>query len=85
MNLANRDYLTGLEHTKKPMTLLVGADDDQFYADRYAPVLKPAKPDLSIEIVPGLGHVDMITQPTALAALRQAFERMPEPGSAQES
>jgi non-heme chloroperoxidase len=81
MNLANRDYLAALEHTKSPMTLLVGADDDQFYADRYAPALKPAKPDLSVEIVPGLGHLDMITQPTALAALRQAFEEMPEPGS----
>ncbi len=84
MNLANRDYLTALEHTKKPMTLLVGADDDQFYADRYARVLRPTKPDLSVEIVPGLGHVDMITEPTALAALRQAFQQMPEPGGAQE-
>ena len=83
MNLANRDYLSALERTTKPMALLVGANDDQFYADRYAPALKPAKPDLLIEIVPGLGHVDMITEPTALAALRQAF-LMSEPGVPQE-
>jgi hypothetical protein len=27
--------------------------------------------DLQVEIVPGLGHVDMITEPAALAALRR--------------
>ena len=84
MNLANRDYLSALEHTTKPMTLLVGAEDDQFYSDRYAPLLKPAKPDLSVEIVPGLGHVDMLTEPAGLAALRQAFEEMPGARAAQD-
>jgi non-heme chloroperoxidase len=85
MNFANRDYLAGLGRTKRPMALLAGADDEQFYADRYGPLLKPAKPDLSVEIVPGPGHVDMITEPAALAAIRRTFERVPERGTAQDA
>lgn len=74
-NLANRDYLGGLRHTRKPMTLIAGANDEQFYADRYARLLTPAKRNLVVRTIPGLDHVDMITNPAGLAAIRQAFEQ----------
>jgi pimeloyl-ACP methyl ester carboxylesterase len=77
MNLNSGDYLGELERTKKPMALIAGAKDDQFYADRYAPLMKPAKSDLTVELVPGLDHVDMITKPAALGALRRTFDAMP--------
>jgi non-heme chloroperoxidase len=77
MNLNSRDYFGSLQRTKKPMALIAGGDDDQFYADRYAPTLQPAKPDLTVELVPGLDHVDMLMKPAALAALRRTFETMP--------
>ncbi len=76
MNLNSGDYVGELERTKKPMALIAGAADDQFYADRYAAILKPAKPDLTVELVPGLDHVDMIMKPAALAALSRTFETM---------
>jgi len=59
------------------MTLIAGGNDDQFYADRYAPTLQPAKPDLAVELLPGLDHVDMIMKPAALAAIRRTFDGMP--------
>jgi non-heme chloroperoxidase len=74
-NLANRDYLGGLRHTRKPMTLVAGANDEQFDANQYARLLTPAKRDLVVRIVPDLDHVDMITSPAGLAAIHQAFER----------
>jgi len=77
MNLNSRDYVGELQRTRKPMALLAGADDDQFYADRYGPLLQPAKPDLTVELVPGLDHVDMLMAPAALAAVRRIFETMP--------
>jgi non-heme chloroperoxidase len=77
MNLNSRDYFGALQRTRKPMALLAGGSDDQFYADRYAPELQPAKPDLTVELVPGLDHVDMLMAPAALAALRRTFETMP--------
>jgi pimeloyl-ACP methyl ester carboxylesterase len=77
MNLSSRDYLGALQRTRKPMALIAGGNDDQFYADRYASTLQPAKPDLTVELVPGLDHVDMIMKPAALAALRRTFDAMP--------
>jgi hypothetical protein len=59
------------------MALIAGGNDDQFYADRYASVLKPAKRDLMVELVPGLDHVDMLVNPAALASLRRTFDAMP--------
>jgi non-heme chloroperoxidase len=77
MNLDSSDHYGALERTKKPVVLIAGANDDQFYADRYAALLQPAKPDLTVELVPGLDHVDMLMNPAALAALRRTFDAMP--------
>jgi pimeloyl-ACP methyl ester carboxylesterase len=76
MNLNSAGYFRALQHTKKPMALIAGAEDDQFYADKYAPAFKPAKPDLFVRLVPGMDHVDMITKPAALAALRETFDSL---------
>ena len=73
MNLNSGDYIGELQRTKKPMALVAGAADDQFYADRYATFMKPAKPDLRITLVPGLDHVDMLMKPAALAAIRKTY------------
>jgi hypothetical protein len=53
------------------------ANDEQFYADRYASLRQPAKPDLTVELVPGLNHVDMLMEPPALAVMRRTFDAMP--------
>jgi non-heme chloroperoxidase len=77
MNLGSSDFFRALGRTKKPMALIAGGNDDQFYADCYAQTLQPAKPDLTVELVPGLDHVDMLMKPAALAALRRTFDSMP--------
>jgi pimeloyl-ACP methyl ester carboxylesterase len=77
MNLGSSDYFGSLQRTKRPMALIAGGNDDQFYADRYASMLQPAKPDLTVELVPGLDHVDMLMKPAALAALLRTFDAMP--------
>jgi pimeloyl-ACP methyl ester carboxylesterase len=77
INLGSNDYFAALQRTKKPMALIAGANDEHFYADRYAPLLRPAKPGLTVELVPGLDHVDMLMKPAALAALRRTLDAMP--------
>ena len=74
MNLDSGDVVGSLARTKKPMALIAGDNDDQFYADRYAATLRPAKPDLGVELVPELNHVDMLIKPAPLAALRRTFD-----------
>jgi hypothetical protein len=77
MNLGISDYFGSLQRSKKPMALIVGSSDDEFYANRHAPTLQSAKSDLTLELVPGLDHVDMLMTPAALAALHRAFDAMP--------
>jgi pimeloyl-ACP methyl ester carboxylesterase len=77
MNLNSGGFVEELQRTKKPMALVAGAADDQFYADRYATYMKPAKPDLRITLVPGLDHVDMLMKPAALAAIAKAYDTLP--------
>jgi hypothetical protein len=48
--------------------LLVGAE--LFFPDRFAPLLKPVRPDLKITMVPGIGHIGMTVTPEGIAAVR---------------
>jgi non-heme chloroperoxidase len=70
---APRDYLAALGRSKKPTALLVGGSDELFFPDRFAPLLKPARPDLPITIVPGIGHIGMTVTPEGIAAVRKSF------------
>jgi pimeloyl-ACP methyl ester carboxylesterase len=65
----DRDYLCDLKRAPRPIALFVGSDDDEFYADRFAPLLKPVRPDLAVNVLPGFGHIDMVTAPGAVQAI----------------
>jgi non-heme chloroperoxidase len=75
-NLAAPDtYLKDLANVRKPITLLVGEQDELFYADRFAPLLTPIRPDVVIEVIPGITHTGMLTEPAALGAIVAALTR----------
>lgn len=65
------DYLGDLRRTPGRVYLLAGRKDELFYTNRYAPLMKPVRADLDVTIVPGMGHMDMIVKPEALAAIRE--------------
>jgi non-heme chloroperoxidase len=60
---APRDYLAAVGREKKPIALLVGGSDELFFPERFAPLFKPARPDLPVTIVPGIGHIGMTVAP----------------------
>jgi pimeloyl-ACP methyl ester carboxylesterase len=64
-----RQYLADLTAAPGPVALLAGSKDEIFYANRYAALLKPARPDLDITVVPGLGHTDMTLKPAGIDAI----------------
>src|SRR5665213_3645429 len=76
---APRDYLAGLARSKKPVALLAGGADELFYPDRFAPLLKPVRPDLSITIVPGIGHIGMTVASAGIAAVVKTWRDMIAP------
>jgi pimeloyl-ACP methyl ester carboxylesterase len=67
------DYLAALGRSKKPAALLVGGDDELFYADRFEPLISPVRPDLHVIVVPGVDHVGMTVTPQGIAAVRKSF------------
>jgi pimeloyl-ACP methyl ester carboxylesterase len=67
------DYLEALRRSTKPIALLVGSADELMYPDRYAPLLQPARSDLAITVVPGIGHIGMTVAPAGIAAVRESF------------
>jgi pimeloyl-ACP methyl ester carboxylesterase len=68
------DYAGDLKRVRGPVALLVGAKDEIFHADQYAPLLKPVRPDLTVTVLPGLSHMEMTTKPLALDALAAAAD-----------
>jgi pimeloyl-ACP methyl ester carboxylesterase len=70
----HRDYLGDIRRMPGPGILLVGAEDEIFKAAFFAPLLEPEQPLLKVEVIPGLGHIAMTTDPRGTAAVRQAFE-----------
>ena len=67
------DYHGDLKRAPGPVSLLIGANDEIFRAEQYAPLLKPLRPDLALTVIPELGHMDMTVKPKALSALAALF------------
>ena len=59
---------------RAPVTLLVGENDEVFYAEHFEPLLRPRKPDILIEVLPGVDHMGIIVQPAAIASVVAALE-----------
>jgi pimeloyl-ACP methyl ester carboxylesterase len=71
-----RDFRDDFRQVRKPMALLVGSDDEMI-ADAYAPLLRSLRPDIAVQVIPGVGHIGPTTEPTALAAIRAVFTNDP--------
>ena len=69
---APRDVVARLSSIKQPMIVLVGSDDEIFYADRYAPLIHSKLAGVPVILVPGVNHMGMVTDPRALSAITTA-------------
>jgi alpha-beta hydrolase superfamily lysophospholipase len=74
---APRDAIERLASVRQPLAVLIGENDELFYSDRYAPLLKGARPDVPVTIVPGVSHMGMVTDRRALAAITEAVGTRP--------
>jgi len=63
------DYLGDVRGITRPVRVLVGANDQLFVAEQYAPLLEPLQPQLKVKVLPGVDHIGMVVDPVALAAL----------------
>jgi alpha-beta hydrolase superfamily lysophospholipase len=68
------DDLGRMAAVRAPLAVLVGEADEVFYAERFAPLLRHERPDVSVEVLPGVSHMGIIVQPAAIAAVVAALE-----------
>ncbi|MGF6773474.1 non-heme chloroperoxidase [Paraburkholderia sp. GAS199] len=63
------DYRADIRAMRQPLEVLVGADDEVFLADTFAPVFADAGRVVPVTIVPGVGHIGLTLDPAALATI----------------
>jgi alpha-beta hydrolase superfamily lysophospholipase len=66
------DYLADIRRSNATILVLVGTNDEVVIADKYEQALAPVKQYVRLEVIPGMGHVAMVSDPVALAALVRA-------------
>lgn len=69
----HENYLADVRAITRPTRVLVGAADELFVAERYAPLLEPQQPLLRVTLLPGVTHIGIVTEPPALAAVVAAL------------
>jgi alpha-beta hydrolase superfamily lysophospholipase len=70
-------YRRDAERAPGPVNLLVGADDESFYADRYAAAFAGVQPPVRVQILPRIGHMGLVSDPSALPSLIAAIQKAP--------
>ena len=68
------DYAADLRNVAAPISVLVGANDELFLADQFAPTIHAVRADVPVVIVPDLGHIQMTTDPRAVPAIVAAVK-----------
>jgi alpha-beta hydrolase superfamily lysophospholipase len=71
-----RDYLADLRNMHQPFRVLVGANDEVYYPDQFAGVLKQTGKDVPVTMVPGVDHVQLILSPAAFEASLEALKSL---------
>ncbi|MDE1180537.1 alpha/beta fold hydrolase [Paraburkholderia sp.] len=71
----NADYRADIRHATQPMHVLIGSDDEAFFADAFAAEF--TKPSTNVTIVEGVGHIGLTLAPEALDAIVASLDATP--------
>jgi alpha-beta hydrolase superfamily lysophospholipase len=71
------DYAADLRNARLPMAVLVGERDELFDAEKFPPTIGAIRADVPATLIPGLSHVEMITDPRAVPAIVGAIRGTP--------
>ncbi|OAJ53999.1 alpha/beta hydrolase [Paraburkholderia ginsengiterrae] len=63
------NYGADIRATRQPLEVLVGANDEAFYAEKFAGVFAEAGRVVPVTIVPGVTHIGLTLEPPAVAAI----------------
>lgn len=69
----HHDYASDLKAIKRPLTVIVGEEDELLYPQKYLSVFAEPQPHAEIRIVPGVGHVTLTTDQAGLEAIAEVI------------
>ncbi len=67
------DYAALLAGAASPVHVLIGEKDELFRAERFEATVKAARPDATVTVVPGLGHIALTLDPAGIEAIAAAL------------
>jgi non-heme chloroperoxidase len=70
---ADGDYIGDFRKLARPTSLIVGENDELLQPSAFDSLLHPVRPDIETTLLPNLGHMAMITEPAAFAAIRRTL------------
>ena len=70
---AGRQYETYLKNIRQPAAVLVGAADEQEFADQFAPLMQRLGVNIQVTVLPNMKHADMIFNPDAAQAITRTI------------
>jgi alpha-beta hydrolase superfamily lysophospholipase len=71
-----QDYLANIRSMHQPFRVLIGANDEVYYPDRFAEVLKQTGKDTGVTIVPDVDHAQLILSPLAFEKSIEALKSL---------
>jgi pimeloyl-ACP methyl ester carboxylesterase len=63
------DYLGALARSPAPVTVLVGERDETMWADRFTAALDSVKDHVTVRVLRGIGHMNIVSNPQALVTV----------------
>jgi pimeloyl-ACP methyl ester carboxylesterase len=70
-------YRQDAERAPGPVKVLAGVNDESFYADRYAAAFAGVRPPVSVQILPQVGHMGLVSDPLAVPSVVAAIQKAP--------
>jgi alpha-beta hydrolase superfamily lysophospholipase len=63
------DYAADLKAVPSRIAVLVGEKDELFNAELFAPTVQAVRADAKVTVVPGINHIELTTDPSAVPAI----------------
>jgi len=70
---AGGQYETYLKNIRQPAAVLVGAADEQEFADQLAPLMQRLGVNIQVTLLPNMKHADLINRPDAAQTITRVI------------
>lgn len=74
--LAPRHYQRDLDAISAPLLVLVGAQDEAFRAQQFAPICQSWAPHAAVTVLDGVGHLGLVAEPGVAAEVGEWLGRL---------